>query len=77
MLIFKRSNDLVVIDWDASDPNDMMLSETMAATARGYDGSGIATAIRNASERGVSDVVSENALFLALWPKQQEVQLRK
>ena len=76
MLIFKRSGDLVVIDWDVSDPNDMMLSETMAATVRGYDGTGIAARIMEARGRGFSDLESENALFAALYPKQQENQLK-
>ena len=77
MLIFKRSKDLVVVDWDHSDPNDLMLSESMAAAARGFDGVSMAAAIRAAKDQGTVDVATENALFLALWPKQQSVQLRK
>lgn len=76
MLIFKKDGDKVVINWDVTDPNDAMMSETMAAEMLGFDGITLAQNIRAARERGGQDADSENALYHALYPKQQAVQLR-
>ena len=79
MVTFYRSrcDGGAYIDWDLTDPNDTMFSESMAAELRGYDGANMVRSIFAARRMGEYDREAEYRLFLALYPKQQMGQTRK